>query len=176
MSKPLDSLFEKQAIGRLGAAAVGGATSSAVGRGPVTGALSALAGPAVGGVVGKGLSSALSAPSDEAIQAEAVSELFDPEHESELTKIKTQAMLSEFLSTDPVISTYDPEEVTSAYNQVVSLAPRASLQPAVMRGLLRKLLQQQDAMEAFDVDQLVKIEQGLKNVSQPPSQLMAPGV
>jgi hypothetical protein len=173
--KPLDSLFEKKAV-ELGDAALGGAASTATGRGPLTSALSMFTGPIVGGTMGKGLTSALSAPSDETIQSEAVSELFDPGHEAEITKIKTQAMLSEFLSTDPVISTYDPEEVTSAYNQVVSLAPRASIQPAVMRGLLRKLLQQQDAMEAFDVDQLVKIEQGLKNVDQPPPKLMAPEV
>ena len=169
--KPLDSLFEKQAIAGPGDGDPKPPTGS-----PITKAISAFTGPTVGGMVGRGLTSAFAPPSEESIRAEAVSELFDPAHEAEITKIKTQAMLSEFLSADPVISTYDPEEVTAAYNQVVSLAPRASLQPAVMRGLLRKLLQQQDAMEAFDVDQLVKIEQGLKNVGQPQERLLTPEV
>jgi len=173
--KPLDSLFEKQADGFPPSEDKPNKPKKPA-SGLITKTLSAVAGPMMGGVMGRGLESAFAPPSNEAIKSEVVGELFDPEHEAELTKIKTQAMLSEFLSSDPVISTYDPEEVTSAYNQVVSLAPRAAIQPAVMRGLLRKLLQQQDAMEAFDVDQIVKIEKGLKDVSEPQERLLTPEV
>ena len=174
--KPLDDIFEKDAIAPiLGAALGAGATSVATGRGGVgTGVLSALAGPAVGGAVGSQLGDTTSPASEDSLREETIGELFDPEHESELTRIRTQAMLSEFLSVDPVISTYDPDEVTDAYNQIVQLAPRAGQQPAVMRGMLRKMLQQQDSLEPFEADQIVKIETGMKNLAAPAERLMTP--
>lgn len=113
-------------------------------------------------------------PSEESIKLETLGELFDPGHEQEMASIKTQAMLTNFMADDPIISTYDPEEVSNAYNQVVELAPRASQQPAVMRGLLRKLLQQQDALETFDADQITQLEERLKKISEPPQRLVAP--
>jgi hypothetical protein len=84
-----------------------------------------------------------------------------------MARIKMQAMLNDFLSNDPVISTYDVDDVLDAFNQVSQLVPRSSLQPAVMRGQLRKLLQQQDAMEPFEANQLVEVEKGLKAVQEP---------
>jgi len=136
--------------------------------------LGALAGPTVGGLVGSGLGKAIGPDSDTKLREEAVSELFDPEHEAELTKIKTQAMMSDFMSNDPVISTYDPDGVSDAYNQIVQMAPRAAAQPAVMRGLIRKMLQQQDALEPFEADQVMKIEKTMKDVAEPPKSPMMP--
>lgn len=100
-------------------------------------------------------------------ERQVIGEYFDPVHDAEMSRIKTQAMLNDFLANDPVISTYDPDEVLTAFNQVSQLVPRASLQPAVMRGQLRKLLQQQDAMEPFEANQLVEVEKGLKSVQEP---------
>ena len=113
-------------------------------------------------------------PSEMKIRMETLGEMFDPAHEQEMARIKTQAMLTEFMADDPVISTYDPEEVSSAYNQIAQLAPRTSAQPAVMRGLLRKLLQQQDALETFDADQITQVEERLKKINEPPQRLLAP--
>lgn len=165
--KPLDDLFTKDAIGPIASAALGAAGTSAVtGKGsPGAGMLSAIAGPTVGGIVGSQLGKAIS-PGDDA-EAEAVGEIFDPAHEAELTKIRTQAMMSDFMSNDPVISTYDPEEVTAAYNQIVSMAPRSAQQPAIMRGMIRKMLQQQDAMEPFEAEQVASIEQKMKSLAEP---------
>ncbi|MHC4428988.1 MAG: hypothetical protein ACYS0D_10370 [Planctomycetota bacterium] len=176
MTKPLDDLFEKKAIGPVAAAALGaGATAGATGKGGIgSGVLGALAGPTVGGMVGQQLGKAVSPTGPESLKEETVGELFDPEHEAELTKIKTQAMMSDFMSNDPVISTYDPDEVTDAYNQVVQMAPRSAQQPAVMRGLLRKMLQQQDAMEPFEAEQVVKIEKTMKDLAEPAQRLMTP--
>lgn len=175
--KPLDDLFEKRALDPVVSAAIGaGTTAAATGRGGTSGGvLGALTGPTIGGMVGSGLGEAISPDSDASIRAEAVSDLFDPEHEAELTSIKTQAMMSDFMSNDPVIATYDPDEVTDAYNQIVQMAPRAAQQPAVMRGLLRKMLQQQDALEPFEADQVAKIEKTMKDIAEPPSRLAAPG-
>lgn len=106
-------------------------------------------------------------PTRAEIETDATRSLIDPAHDAEMQRISMQAMLAEFLANDPVISTYDPEMVIDAFNQVTQLTPRASLQPAVMRGQIRKMLQQQDAMEPFEAKQLVDIEKGLKGLEEP---------
>ena len=112
-------------------------------------------------------------PTSTQIETDAVRSMMDPAHDAEMHRITMQAMLAEFLANDPVISTYDPEQVIEAFNQVSQLTPRASVQPAVMRGQLRKMLQQQDAMEPFEAKQLVDIESGLKGLSEPSKPQMA---
>lgn len=175
MPKPLDELFEKEAQpGDAGASPFkprfAGATPAGL---AAYGATSALAGPAMASMVGPSVEKALSPTPQDVIERETVQELFDPSHEAEMSRIRTQAMLSEFMTTDPIISTYDDDEVSSAYNHISQLAPRAAMQPALMRGLLRKMLQQQDTLEAFDVDQLMGIEQKLKGVAEPPKSQVA---
>jgi hypothetical protein len=123
--------------------------------------------PAVGAATG--ISALLSG--DQATPAQidnrAIDDLLDPTHESTMQRIQMQAMLTEFLSSDPVISTYDSDQVVEAFNQITQMTPRASLQPAIMRGQIRKMLQQQDAMEPFEAGQLIDVERGLKDVSAP---------
>ena len=170
MPKPLDDMFTKEA----GPADDKGPSPFKprfVGASPASlaayGALRPFTGPAVASMVGPGVEKILAPKPQADIERETVAELFDPGHEAEMNRIRTTAMLSEFMSTDPIISTYDQDEVTSVYNHISQLAPRASLQPALMRGLMRKMLQQQDTLEAFDVDQLAGIEAKLKNLATP---------
>lgn len=160
MSRPLDDLFEKSALDPL---------TFTLG----TQALGRLSGPAVGEAVSGQYKVDAPRPGPGPEQR-AFEGLFDPHHEAELTRIRTQSMLSEFLSTDPVISSYDHDEVLNAFNQIAHLAPRASTQPAVMRGMLRKMLQQQDAMEPFEASQIVAIEKELKGLEEPAKGLVAP--
>jgi hypothetical protein len=94
-------------------------------------------------------------------------EVIDPKHEGEMARIRARAMLNDFTSNDPVISTYGESEIADAFNQVAQLVPRASQEPAVMRGMLRKMLQQQDAMEPFEAEQLTSIETGLQRRDMP---------
>jgi len=101
-------------------------------------------------------------------------DVLDPVHEAELSKIKAQAMLTDFLANDPVISTYDSDQVLDAYDQIAQLTPRVALQPAVMRGELRRLLQQQDTLEPFEASQLVGIEESLKSLREPTELPIAP--
>ena len=108
------------------------------------------------------------------LERDVLGDLLDPMHESEMQSIRMQAMLTEFLADDPVISTYDPEDVIDAFNQIAQMTPRASLQPAVMRGQLRKMLQQQDAMEPFEAGQLIDVERGLKDIAKPSELPVAP--
>ena len=180
MAKPLDDIFEKDAADDKPPAAPS-PFKPRYGEGTVAqlaayGGLTPVLGPTATSIVGPSVERLLSPKPQEDIERETVQELFDPSHEAEMQRIRTQSMLSEFMSTDPIISTYDQDEVSGAYNHISQLAPRAALQPALMRGLLRKMLQQQDTMEAFDVDQLVKIEKGLKDVSEPAERAVLPGV
>jgi len=129
--------------------------------------------PGVG--VASAILSNLTAQPDEAeIEREAIMDVLDPVHEAELSKIKAQAMLTDFLANDPVISTYDSDQVLDAYDQIAQLTPRVALQPAVMRGELRRLLQQQDTLEPFEASQLVGIEESLKSLREPTELPIAP--
>ena len=121
--------------------------------------------PAVGAMTG--LQSLVAGKPTSEIESEVISDLLDPAHEADMQRIKMQAMLTEFMADDPVISTYDTDEVIEAFNQISQMTPRASIQPAIMRGQLRKMLQQQDAMEPFEAGQLLDVEKGLKDVAEP---------
>lgn len=152
MIKPLDDMFKE---------AEAPAPSSLV-----NSAISAMV-PAVGAMTGlRSLVGGKPTPTSE-IESDVISDLLDPAHEAEMQRIKMQAMLTEFMADDPVISTYEPDDVIEAFNQVAQMTPRASIQPAIMRGQLRKMLQQQDAMEPFEAGQLLDVEKGLKDVATP---------
>jgi hypothetical protein len=142
MSNELDDLFEKDAID-LKTLAPAALVSSAVGK-----AMPKAETPA------------------EAERA-MIDEYFDPVHDAEMRRIRMQAMLNDFLANDPIIADHPMEDVIEAFNQIAQLVPRASTQPAVMRGQLRKILQQQTAMEPFEANQLVEVEKGLKTVQEP---------
>jgi hypothetical protein len=164
--KPLDDLFEKPAA--LDMPEMGLPQSERPKKETFAPeAVGAMVGGPVGAVAAGQLKQMFMAKPEDQIQREALSEIIDPEHEAELTKIKTQAMLSEFMAADPVISTYDSDEIAAAYNQITQLTPRAAMQPAIMRGLLRRYLQQQDALEPHEAGQLADVEMKLKQLSEP---------
>jgi hypothetical protein len=125
-------------------------------------------------LVARGIKQLFGGPDEAKIEQQTLDEVFDPVHEGELQTARTQAMLGEFMSVDPVISAYDEDQVVDAYNQIVQMAPRAARQPAVMRGLLRKMLQQQDALEPFEAKEMVDIEKGLKSLSEPDVPMLSP--
>jgi hypothetical protein len=109
----------------------------------------------------EGGTSALGLGEAKPVNLEALRKVMDPEHEAEMRGIKTKAMLHDFMSADPIISSYDTEKVTNAFNQISQLAPNVSQQPAVMRGMMRKILQQEGVLEPFETDQLTKLEKQL---------------
>jgi hypothetical protein len=91
-----------------------------------------------------------------------------PQHEQQLRDIRTRAMLEDMLSNDPVIQGHDRDDVLSAFNEVSQLAPRASQQPLLMNAMLRTRLQQ-GSLDPFQTGELVKTEQGLKNIGSVPA-------
>lgn len=86
-----------------------------------------------------------------------VSEVFSPQHENELRKIRMQAALAELLTTDEVLKGASPEELEAAYNELADLAPEIASQPGAIRPFLRRRLQ--GALEPFEVKELLDAEQ-----------------
>jgi len=115
-----------------------------------------------------GLALGLKDPSGEGAKREALSDILDPEHEAQLHSVAVRAMLNDFVSNDPILSSYHPHELTTAYNHIAQLAPQTARQPAVMRGMLRKVLQQGGVMEPFEAQQLSDIERKLSPTNKVP--------
>ena len=104
----------------------------------------------------------LKEPDPEGSNREALYEVMNPAHEAELQSVQVKSMLNDFMSNDPIISSYEPKEVAKIYNQLAQLSPRVAQQPAVMRGMLRKALQQEGVIEPFEAHQLAEIERKLQ--------------
>lgn len=119
---------------------------------------------AMGGMSALGLKE----PNPEASRRDALNAVIDPEHESAMNSAKVKAMLNDFVSNDPILSSYDPAELTSSYNHIAQLTPNVAMQPMVMRGMLRKMLQQGGVMEPFEAHQISEIEKRLTGLNQTP--------
>lgn len=111
--------------------------------------------------VGKSIFSHTSAgkPTQELME-DQLGQLDDPRHDAELRKIRTEAMLQDFLANDDIISGHDPDEVLQHFNDISQLSPRSANQPAVMRSLLRKRLSA-GAHEPFEAAEIANIERTL---------------
>lgn len=125
------------------------------------GVLGSLPAVLTGGVAALGLSS----PDSEGVRQKALSDVYDPIHEATMKGVQTKAMLNDLLSNDPIISGYDPSEVLTAYNQLAKLSPNVSQQPAVIRGLLRRMLQQEGVIEPHEAQQLTGVENALRQAA-----------
>jgi hypothetical protein len=123
---------------------------------------SGLLGGMLAGSVGAGVTKAMTPkPSEELVAADKAN-LADPEHQNELRKIEAQTVLSDLMQNDEVLSSYSPEEVLHAYNEVSAMSPRLATQSAALRPLLRKRMTQ-GGYEPFEAQQLADIE---KTISQ----------
>jgi len=121
------------------------------------------------GGFGLGTARALGAEDNDArnqAMEEQIKQLDSPDHLNELRKIRAQTVLTQLMS-DPEspLSQHDPEEVMSAYNELVQLSPRLADQPSAIAPLLNKRLM--GHTEPFEVGEILKLEQGLKQ-TQPP--------
>jgi len=94
--------------------------------------------------------------------AEALSEATDPVHESQLKAIQTRAMINDFMANDPIISSYDQDDISAAFNQLSQLAPSVAQQPAIARGMLRRMLQSENVVEPHEASQITDVEQKLR--------------
>jgi hypothetical protein len=125
-----------------------------------------LKGPIISGV-GSSVTSALGLkPKGVETRMDAINDVFDPTHEAELQAAKTKTMLNDFVANDPILSAYEPHQVYGAYNHVAQFAPLASQHPALMRGVLHKVIQQEGVMEPFEAHQLSQIEKRLRDMQE----------
>lgn len=83
--------------------------------------------------------------------------LTDPDHELQLRNIRAKSVLNDLIRNDPVISSYDPTEVTIGFNEISEIAPSVSESPAIMTALLRKRLEGGHLAD-FDINQLMQME------------------
>lgn len=116
-----------------------------------------------GGVRGLGtsLAKSMTTPiSDAEVKARtqgAFKALTDPDHELQLRGIRAKSVLNDLIRNDPVISSYDPAEVTLGFNEISEVAPSVAESPAVMTALLRKRLEAGQLAD-FDINQLMQME------------------
>lgn len=89
------------------------------------------------------------------------------QHEDKLRQIQTRTMLNDMLSNDPVISGYDQDKTLDAFNHLNQLAPRALSQRLVAQQMMRQYLEQDSAVDPFDVDTLLGIEKKLQERDNP---------
>lgn len=137
--------------------------------GSVLGQSSEKTGSFLGGLFGTAMGttaarSAMGTP--DAAQLKVKNKLTDPQHEATLRNIQTESLLNDLMANDEVISGYDPNEVVSHFNEISQLSPRSVNQSGLMRALLRKRLQQ-GALDPYEVDMLLKIENSLKTRDNP---------
>jgi len=121
-------------------------------------ALSQISTSAIGSMISRGLGEYPKTKND--LIEDAWLDLEDPQHQNELRKIKTHAMLNSML-TDPddPISGHDPDKVVSAYNEIAQLAPRTAEHAGALKPLLRKRLA--GHTEPFETKELTDIEKGI---------------
>jgi hypothetical protein len=115
-----------------------------------------LAGAAINEASKKGL---ISKSTDERQSME--NQALPPDYEAERRAIIAQTMMHDFMTRDPVLSKANPKDLVSAYNDVVSMAPRIAEQPAAMRGVLRKAIES-GSLDPYELSNLINMEVGMK--------------
>jgi hypothetical protein len=111
------------------------------------------------GATARGAVPSATEPRESAIQKTQLA-LTDPSHMQALRGIETQVMLNDMLSNDEVLSSYDPDQVLTVYNELARMGPRLAQQPAVMRPLLRKYMTQ-GGIEPFEAQQITDMEKSM---------------
>ena len=127
-------------------------------QGSALGLFSAAAGSAAGRELAGRLP--LSQPIGE-LRTRELEKLTDPEHDTELRRAQVSSMLNNFLTDDDVIKGHDPREVLEHFNGIAQIVPHGANQTEIMRSLLRKRLTQ-GAVDPFDLEMMLRIENGLK--------------
>lgn len=83
------------------------------------------------------------------------------EHIGDMRKIDAESLLHDMIYNDDTLKAYQPSQVIDSYNQLSSLGPRLSDQPAIMRPLVRKMLSQQGQLDPHDIEQIIGLDSSL---------------
>ncbi len=112
------------------------------------------------GAMGGAIGGKLAPKPTSSLLEDAWLDLEDPRHENALRQNDAQAMLTDLMANDEVISGYPPEEVFKHYNEISQLHPHAANSPILMRPQLRKALAS-GGLEPFETGEIAKTEQTL---------------
>lgn len=132
-------------------------------------AFSPLLPAAIGGSVAslsRSVADSLTQAREKQVQS-VLGKLNDPAHEQQLRGIRTQSMLSDLMLHDPVVSGYGQDDVQEAFNRISEVLPNASQHRLIMQAALRRYLEQGNALDTFDIDQLAGLENKLKGLGGP---------
>jgi len=97
----------------------------------------------------------------------AIGDIIDPKIRAESEAAHAEAILHDFMLNDDIISSYSPHEVALAFNEISHLAPRVVQQPILVRGMLRRYLQQ-GHLEPVESGQITSLESDVQRLSDPP--------
>jgi hypothetical protein len=85
------------------------------------------------------------------------------EVDMEMSNVRRQAILSELMANDDIISKIDPKHIEQSYSTLLSMAPDLTLQPGVVQSWLRQSSAAQ-SVDPYTAKQLLDLQQGvLKN-------------
>ena len=106
-------------------------------------------------------------------QAQSVPEIIheqDMAAQEDLAKIsdniQRQAILQDLLSSDPIISEADPQNVMEMYSTIVNIAPKVSLQKEIVRSMLRQAVNSV-ALSPFDAKSYVELNNAMNGKVAP---------
>lgn len=85
---------------------------------------------------------------------------------SNLDYTEQEALLSELLASDDVLSQRDPHEVLNVYSSLRQMAPRATSNKETLRALLRDRIERGGATSIFDLVSLADMEGKLKRLEE----------
>lgn len=112
------------------------------------------------------IANSVSAPNTDAVNS-VLKDLTDPQHEADMRNIRLQSTLQDLMTTDPIISGYPADQVSTGFDEINQMAPRLAEQPAALRAALGKYLQQ-GRLADFDIDQMLGSENKLKQRDEVP--------
>lgn len=108
----------------------------------------------------------LKGPDSSARLEKTLGALNDPQHEQRLRAINTQAMLTELMGSDPVISQHPPQEVLRTFNEISQLTPSITDQTMLLRTAMRQKLEQ-GGLDTHQQGQLLGFDSQLRQQLQP---------
>jgi len=102
-----------------------------------------IAGNAIGSMFGTAMGSSPAAAGGGGSDAERdmLLQLTDPTHEAKLKAIRAQRMLNDLARSDSIVSSYTPQEVAGAFNEISQTAPHILGNQALIRANMRRVLQ-----------------------------------
>jgi hypothetical protein len=83
-----------------------------------------------------------------------------PSERQSLKKIELQSVLNDLRYNDPIISEYDDDRISDAFNEISSVAPTISEKPTMLRAMMREYLAK-DGLGMYDLHSILGDEKSV---------------